>query len=685
MRVLYVEPDPHVRQTVKRGFEAGGAELVALGEARQALSFLNSTTVDAVICAVEPGGSEGATFLSGAQARLGNTPLVLVSAFYTPDDPELAPLFMFCQSVAFVAKPFGLSELGKALRGVMRPAAGAPPVGPSTLHGIAPPPAPRPGPGGPSTLHGAPSTLHGTSPMAPRPAPMGPTTLHGTPTTLPGAARRTADLRNLNLLTRLWASKSTGTLKVGRTPAGQEGWASLSRGGPADPESMKLVGAALQGGELHFEPGEVDAPGDWDGMMDLLWRAARDPTARSFVLENRFQGLSKTQWSGLLLSLPLAAPTRRLLASLNPQSTLGEAIARSGVDGEVVSPDLAALVRLRVIALGTPSTAEAGARPGDPAAPRRPDPVSIPPSGGGGGPRGHSGVASLSVARPASMSSVAASTPTATGLSRLRRPEPGTVTSVTPASTQRPRASADGVRGAPTSTGSGATSAAANARARDRINSVLRYLRGEINNLGSAPPAVLLGVPADASNELVAEAAKRLRERYQGMVTDPGLDDEAHKLAAQMLERVEDAVKNFGKARSAAAAGAMDEERLLALAHELIQQRQWEQAEKVLIKARQLKPDHIGVISNLGWARLHNPARPAAERAKGAQELLELAEQFDPQHAEGQYYLAELLYRLGEYAKALPRAERAARAAPENPAAASLARKLRNRLNPSVS
>lgn len=660
VRVLYVDPDPHVRQTVKKGFESAGVEIVALGEARQALSYLASSPVDAVVCALEPGGSEGNTFLSGAQSRLAATPMVVVSAFYTEDDPELAPLFILGQNIAFVAKPFTTGDLGRALRTVMKTAGGAPTPAP-----------PRPAPAAPTTQHGAsrppppaPATLHGQGAI-PRAPTGGTATLHGA-----GGGRRQPDARNLSLLTRLWATRSTGTLRVVGGPGGLEGWASFNRGGPGDAESARLVTGALFGGELAFEPGEVDVAGDWDGMADLLWKAARDPGQRSFALENRFQALSKTQWSALLLSLPLATATRRLLANISPSTTLGEAIAKSGVDDEVVSPDLQALTRLKIIAMGAPGPAPGAAapgRPGEPTSPttRRVDPTSAPPSAGPSQSRGHSGVATLSVGRSATAS--------------VSRPALHPSTATQGAS----RHGADGVRGMPTSTGSGVTSTAVNARARDRINSVLRYLRGEVNNLGSAPPAVLLGVPVDASNELVLEAARRLRERYQGMIQDSSLDDEAHKLATQMLERVEEAAKNFGKARSAAAAGAMDEERLLVLAHELINQRQWDQAERVLTRARQLKADHVGVIANLGWARLHNPARPAADRANGALELLELAEQFDPQHAEGQYYLAELLYRLGEYARALPRAERAMRAAPENPAASSLARKLRNRLNPS--
>ena len=689
MHVLYVDPDPHVRQTVKKGLEAAGVEIVALGETRQALAHLGAAPVDVVVCAVEPGGSEGATFLSGAQSRLGATPLVIVSAFYTADDPELAPMFVLGQAAGFLAKPFAVAELARTLRAVVEraaPARPAPPrpapTGPSTLHGLGP----RPAPQGPSTLHG----------LGPRPAPQGPSTLHG------AAPRRQVDPRNLSLLTRLWATRATGTLRVAHGASGVDGWASLSRGGSTDPESTRLISTALIGGELVFEPGAVDSIGDWEAMADLLWRAARDPTQRSFALENRFQALSKTQWSGLLMSLPLAPATRRLLANINPTSTLGEAIARSGVDDELVSPDLYALSRMRIVAMGAPlpaagADAAHGIEQGGAA--RRAEgsgPTSTPPSStprstsrSAGGPSvgapvggGHSGLATLPGSRAGGSVTTRSAYSSRVGASAPPRASgPHSTTSLTPGSMGRTRSSA-GIRGAPTSAGSGVTSTAANARARDRINTVLRYLRGEVNNLGSAPPAVLLGVPVDASNELMLEASQRLRARYQGMIDDPALDAEAHKLATQMLERVDEAARNFGKARSAAAAGTMDEERLLTMARELIAARQWDQAERVLTRARQLKADHVGVLANLGWARLHNPVRGASERATAAEEMLALAEQFDPQHAEGQYYLAELLYRLGEYARALPRAERAERAAPENPAAASLARKLRNRLNP---
>jgi tetratricopeptide (TPR) repeat protein len=89
--------------------------------------------------------------------------------------------------------------------------------------------------------------------------------------------------------------------------------------------------------------------------------------------------------------------------------------------------------------------------------------------------------------------------------------------------------------------------------------------------------------------------------------------------------------------------------------------------------------DHPGVLANLAWARLSNPMHPPGRRSDDARELLLLAEQFDPHHGEGQYYLGELLYRLGEYAAAMPRAHRAVNASPPHPGAPALYKKLKAR------
>ena len=230
---------------------------------------------------------------------------------------------------------------------------------------------------------------------------------------------------------------------------------------------------------------------------------------------------------------------------------------------------------------------------------------------------------------------------------------------------------------------SGSTSSVT--RHRGQIKLVLSRLQREADNLRAASPAVVLGVPAESPPELVAKAAERMRVRYTVMSQDQDLPEEARQLARQILAAVDEASRVFSDPRYRAVdAGAGlpgmsgDEEELLARGRELITRRDWEEADRVLSEARSLRLDHAGILSNLAWARYNNPRYPEARRAREARELLLLAEQFDPHHGEGQYYLAEVLFFEGNNLAALKRAGRAVKANPEDPMAQRLYKRLKS-------
>lgn len=654
MRVLLLEPDSQVRALVRRCLEPEGHEVFALASADQALAVLRSRPVDLVVCAVEPGGSEGASFVRQVRGVGGGVAALLLSAFHVLEDPEIGAAMSAFTRADFLSKPVTPTALTEHLRRLLglqvrlgSPAGQSARVMPAT-----------------TVLPDRANAALRASP--PRPAPPPP--------------RAALDQRNLHQLARLWVNRATGTLCVSGAPGGVEGWASLHHGAPVDEESRRLLAAALGGGELLFEQTEVSAPADAESMVSMLWSAAQEGANSRFALDNRFQALTRTSWTASTAHLPLSSATRRLLAIADGQLTLGEALAREGVAAEQVSVELQALVRLRLVSLQAPVAAPA----------RRQEPVAAPMAG-------YSGEASLPRDRP----SWSSSTSGAAG----RPPGPSSMGSAA----GRPAAAPSSASGAsrsgslPTSgsgahgsaapshsvprLGSGASqplgsrSAARSAHARAQLGAaLLGRLRREAGDLGAASPAVVLGVPADADAALVQDAAARMRARYLEMTRDESLPAEARDLAAQILEKVEDAARNFFKARAAQGAAALDENRLLAAARELIAQRKWDQAERVLARARQLRADHAGVLANLGWAVYHNPARPVEARTAEARELLALAEQFDPYDGEGQYYLAELLYRGREFQAALSRADRAVRARPDHAESVSLSRRVRARL-----
>jgi hypothetical protein len=123
--------------------------------------------------------------------------------------------------------------------------------------------------------------------------------------------------------------------------------------------------------------------------------------------------------------------------------------------------------------------------------------------------------------------------------------------------------------------------------------------------------------------------------------------------------------------------GESPEERLLQRGRSLITQSAWEQADRVLSRARDRRIDHPAILANLAWARLHNPGLPSAQREEDARDLLLLAEQFDAHDPEGQRYLALYLERRGDLGGALGRAQRAQRAQPTDIELQGLVRRLK--------
>lgn len=498
------------------------------------------------------------------------------------------------------------------------------------------------------------------------------------------------DPRTLSLLARLWASRATGLLVIEQ--AGAEHTVRLAQGGLTDPEARALVFAALRGSaELRFEAADLGERGDPAMLGELLWRAARDPRQTRLASEHRYEALSRTPWTNAALTLPIGDPVRRLLSAADGQATLGELIARLAVDAESASIDLHALRQLRLVVFQAPVTRArkvSDHRP-DVSAPPAPQPAaggnetialnvwhdpstqpgarSIPPTpaGGAGTSAGAREPGRGGDARLHSSSSDGHTT-----LSERRR--------AAIASSLR---SALGHTGLPTATATATATGTSNLLSRNRasIAQVMKSLERDLDVVRAAPPAVVLSIPADSPPDQVRKAAERHRQRYLTMERDEQLPAEARQLARDVLRRVEEAERDWGRA-SVAPVSPMDADRLYESGRAQIGRQDWQGAEATLSRARSVRADHAGVLALLGWARFNNTRHGMAERTKDARELLMLAEQFDPNNAEAQYYLAELLYRLGEYDAALPRASRAMKAQPENPAVALLYRKLRSRL-----
>lgn len=188
----------------------------------------------------------------------------------------------------------------------------------------------------------------------------------------------------------------------------------------------------------------------------------------------------------------------------------------------------------------------------------------------------------------------------------------------------------------------------------------LMRLRKELPRLEGADAWTVLGLPANASAELVRRAGDRLRARYGDLARTNG--GELRELAEQMLRRVDAAVADAGIAAPPAeadGAGVAEGRALLAKAD-------WRAADRHFGALRDARPDSAVALACLGWARFHNPALPKAVREPDGAALVELATTFDPWLADAWYYRAAIARAQGNIPAARALAERAVRVEPDH-------------------
>ena len=186
-------------------------------------------------------------------------------------------------------------------------------------------------------------------------------------------------------------------------------------------------------------------------------------------------------------------------------------------------------------------------------------------------------------------------------------------------------------------------------------DSLLQRLKREYGTIETAPPPVVLGVPADSPRAMVDRAAERMRDRYAEIVSGQDVSDEVRHVATRIKERIETAHRTFnfdvqmatGGNKQPAIVRDDEVEVLLTEGRSFIAAKQWAQADSVLARAHSKQIDHVPVLANLGWARLHNPEVDLGVRTEEGKDFLLLAEQFDPKDADGQYYLAQVLLASG--------------------------------------
>jgi len=433
--------------------------------------------------------------------------------------------------------------------------------------------------------------------------------------------------RNAALLTRLWAMCSSGILRIHDNTSNLDNWVTLSNGGLVGRDGWPLLQKMLQiDVELSFDEQSVQEAGDRSRLGQELFSLVRDPGQRRFASEHKFDALAPTGLISAAMGLQITEELRQILALANGQVTLGELMARINVSPESVGADLHALKTLNLVTIQPPVS----------------KPRKI---------RGNERAGRVRKRRDNHASRV---------VSNNLNPASQSVSSVSQNRALKKTSSPQ-----------------------IDVVALRKRLTRELNDLKSAKPANVLGVPSDADIEVIDEIASRMDQFYQGIVQNSSLPVEVRQMARSVQRLVTQAHKRLGEDAQFQASAVNSkvaeaeapppninekdlplEERLLLRGELLIGSKNWEKADQVLSQAHKIRIDHPKILALLGWSRFKNPTHDKDKRTSEARDLLSLAVQFDPKNAHAQFYLSQIFLEQGEKDLAFKLVERAVRLQP---------------------
>jgi CheY-like chemotaxis protein len=582
LRVLIVEDNEKFRSILQGCLEPDGWDLALASTPAQALSHFRARPADVVLAEMDLKHGNGVDAVRGVRALPGgaDVPVVLMSSIYRANDEPVRQAFGELGIRDFVRKPFSVFDLREQLvRFAGTAAAAAPRTDPSK----------------------APNDEASVLP----------------------AATEALDLENVRTIARLWSDRASGVLEVQQSPSRNDGFATLSQGGPLDAAGSRILHAALHGGTLTFSAGDAVGEGDHADLGAHLHEVLVQHANRRFLDDKGGWVLGKTSRYGATRSLPLSSNARLLLGLLHEDRPVQELLEDLGLQASSVAQEVECLCRLKLVEF---------VRRADDSAEEWDDEPSV--------------VRKKVLSRR-----------------RTRRrkdiPDSAAVAAPAPPRRETPHKAAEriarevaSVRGAapPVVLGLPRTAGIdiaqkAHARLRERYTAYLE-------------------------NADIDEQSKRLVQEMLDLV------DDALKSFEKRLEQWADPKLQRSEPQLWA---------LIQEGRDLVFQERWKEAETLLEKAQEMQLDNATVLGLLGWVRRHHPDYEEEERIADALDMLLLSEQFDMNNATGQYYLARYYFDRKDFQEAAPRVVRAAKALPKNPHIGQLMKQVKEAWNaPSV-
>lgn len=113
MKVLVVEDEAEVRETLSEIIKESGAEAHLASSGRAALSAIESQSFDLILLDIKLPGVSGIELCKKIREMLIKTPIVIVSGTDTDRNVEMARIYGVMQ---FISKPFNVEQIMKVLK-----------------------------------------------------------------------------------------------------------------------------------------------------------------------------------------------------------------------------------------------------------------------------------------------------------------------------------------------------------------------------------------------------------------------------------------------------------------------------------------------------------------------------------------------------------------------------------------
>jgi len=111
MRILVVDDDPLVAQTLMLIFNRHGFDAVTAYDAEQALSAVRATPPDLVLCDIDMPGRDGISLMRDLSREVPDCPILVLTGFYSSLNRVREYTSTLRQQVSVVTKPCQPSDL----------------------------------------------------------------------------------------------------------------------------------------------------------------------------------------------------------------------------------------------------------------------------------------------------------------------------------------------------------------------------------------------------------------------------------------------------------------------------------------------------------------------------------------------------------------------------------------------